>query len=423
MPVILAFLLALTLTPIVRLLRKHGMPDVLSATLLVLLSGCFLAIAGYLLSGPVIDLINNSPSIGQQFTERLAHLRRPFEKIMQISHQIEGLTRRPQEPGVQKVAVAQSGILSQAAGNLLSAGTSLTIIFVLSLFLLASGTLFYEKIIQSFASLSEKKRALRVVYDVEREISHYLLTVAVINAGLGTAIGLGLWGLGMPNPLVWGAAAALLNFLPYVGALITILLVTVIALISFDSISYALLAPGFRVACDIVEGQFVTPTGGRPPLEINAVAIFIAIAFWSWLWGFVGALIAVPLLVVIKVFCDHFDGLSHVGNFLAAQQVSREERAGSRARQIQMTRTEIICDRLRRGPYMRFSRSRVSREVHRSMIPLSVLDLSPIAEGSDAAQSLELARPCPPCRAAGLPGTGWPSTTTCPASPARPPPW
>ncbi|MER8444364.1 AI-2E family transporter [Mesorhizobium sp. M1066] len=325
MPVMLAFLLALTLTPIVRLLRKHGIPEVISATLLVLLSICAFAIVGYLLSGPIIDLINNTSSIGQQLAERLAQLRQPFEKIMQISHQIEQLTETSQESGIQKVAVAQSGILSAAASNILSAGTGLTIIFVLSLFLLASGTMFYEKIIQSFARLSEKKRALRVVYDVEREISHYLLTVTIINAGLGTVIALGLWALGMPNPLVWGVAAALLNFLPYVGALITIVLVTIMALISFDTIFYALLAPAFVILCDIVEGQFVTPMVVGRRLEINAVAIFIAIAFWSWLWGFVGALMAVPLLVVIKVFCDHFDGLSHVGNFLAAQHTAALE--------------------------------------------------------------------------------------------------
>ncbi|TGQ01985.1 MULTISPECIES: AI-2E family transporter [unclassified Mesorhizobium] len=322
MPVILAFLLTLTLTPIVRLLRKRGIPEVVSATLLVLVSLFVFASAGYVLSGPVIDLINNTSSIGQQLTERLAQLRRPVERIMEIAHQIEGLTETSQEPGVQKVAVAQSGFLSSAASNILSAGTSLTIIFVLSLFLLASGTMFYEKIIQSFASLTEKKRALRVVYDVEREISHYLLTVTIINTGLGTVIGLGLWALGMPNPLVWGAAAALLNFLPYVGAMITLVLVTVIALISFDTIAYALLAPAFLVLCDIVEGQFVTPMVVGRRLEINAVAIFIAIAFWSWLWGFVGALMAVPLLVVVKVFCDHFESLSHVGNFLAAQHTA-----------------------------------------------------------------------------------------------------
>jgi predicted PurR-regulated permease PerM len=320
MPVILAFLLALTLTPIVRFLRKHGVPDAISATLLVLFSVVGIATAGYLLSGPVIDLINNGPSIGRQVAERLERLRQPFERFMDMVGQMSALTEAEQRPGVQKVVLAQTGVVSQAAGNVLSAGTSITIVFVLSLFLLASGTMFYEKIIQSFATMSEKKRALRVVYDVEREISRYLFTVAVINAALGSVIALGLWALGMPNPLVWGAAAALLNFLPYVGAFMTILLVAAIALISFDTISYALLAPAFVLLCDVVEGQFVTPMVVGRRLEINSVAIFIAIAFWSWLWGFVGALMAVPLLVVVKVFCDHFDGLAHVGNFLAAHQ-------------------------------------------------------------------------------------------------------
>lgn len=334
MPVILAFLLALTLTPIVRLLRKHGVPEVVSATLLVLFSVGFLTTAGYLLSGPAMDLVNNAPSIGQQVSERLNHLRRPFEKFMQLSEQLGAMTEPAQEPGVSRVVVAQSGIVSQAAGSVVSGVTSVTIVFVLSLFLLASGTMFYEKIVQSFTRMSEKKRALRVVYDVEREISRYLLTVAIINTCLGIAIALGLWALGMPNPMLWGAAAALLNFLPYIGALMNMAMVGVISLISFDSLAYAMLAPAFVLVCNVVEGQFITPMIVGRRLEINSVAIFIAIAFWSWMWGFVGALMAVPLLVIIKVFCDHFEGLANVGNFLAAQQsaVEDDEEAEAKAK-------------------------------------------------------------------------------------------
>ncbi|WP_353643440.1 AI-2E family transporter [Mesorhizobium sp. WSM2239] len=324
MPVLLAFMLALMLTPIVRFLRRHGVPEALSATFLVVLSVIGIGGAGYFMSGPVMDLVNDAPAIGRELTERLAELRHPFERVMQVSRQVEQVAETTQEPGVQKVVVAQPGIVSQAAGNLLSAATTIAITFVLSLFLLASGTMFYEKIIQSFARMSEKKRALRVVYDVEREISRYLLTVALINGGLGLAVGLGLWAIGLPNPFVWGVAAALLNFLPYIGALMTIVLVAAISIISFDSLAYALVAPAFVVACNITEGQFVTPLVVGRRLEINAVAIFIAVAFWSWLWGFVGALIAVPILVVIKVFCDHFDSLRHVGNFLAAQQTAEE---------------------------------------------------------------------------------------------------
>lgn len=325
MPVVLAFLLALMLTPVVRFLSKRGVPAPVSATLLVMFSVGTIVSAGYLLSGPVISLVNDAPSIGRQVAERLAEMRHPFEKVMEVSEQVENVTSAAEEPGVQKVVVAQPGIISQAAGNLLSAGTSAAITFVLSLFLLASGTMFYEKIVQSFGRLSEKKRALRVVYDVEREISRYLLTVALINAGLGTAIGAGLWLLGVPNAAVWGIAAALLNFLPYIGAAATIVVVAAISLITFESMSYVLLAPAFVLCCNVIEGQFITPLVVGRRLEINAVAIFIAVAFWSWLWGFIGALIAVPLLVIIKVFCDHFDSLRHIGNFLSAQQSMAEE--------------------------------------------------------------------------------------------------
>ncbi|HEY6632119.1 MAG TPA: AI-2E family transporter [Rhizobiaceae bacterium] len=329
MPVVLAFLFALMLTPIVRFLKKRGVPEALSATLLVVISVLALASAGYFLSGPIVQLANEAPEIGRRVTQRLSEFRHPFEKFMAVSQQVEKVAETAQEPGVQRVVVAQPGIISQAAGNLLSASTTAAITFVLSLFLLASGTMFYEKIVQSFARLSQKKRALRVVYDVEREISHYLLTVTVINGGLGTVIGLGLWALGMPNPAVWGVAAAALNFLPYIGALATILLVACISLITFDTLSYALLPPLFVVACNVIEGQLVTPLIVGRRLEINAVALFIAVAFWSWLWGFVGALIAVPLLVTFKVFCDHFESWQPIGNFLSAHQGQEQGEADS----------------------------------------------------------------------------------------------
>ena len=325
MPVVLAFLFALTLTPIVRFLRKRGVPSPLSATLLVLVSAAIAGLGGYMLSGPVMKLIEDAPQIGRTLTERVEELRGPFDLLMQISRQIDDATDTVDESGVIKVAVQQPGILSQAAGNLLSFSTTAAIVLVLSMFLLSSGTLFYEKIVQSFATMSEKKRALRVVYDVEREISRYLLTVAIINGALGVAIGLGLWAIGMPTPFLWGVMAALLNFLPYIGAATTILVVAAISIVSFDSLGYAMIAPAFVIFCNVLEGQIVTPLIVGRRLELNAVAIFIAVAFWSWLWGFVGALIAVPLLVVVKVFCDHFEGLQNLGNFLAAQQTFIED--------------------------------------------------------------------------------------------------
>lgn len=320
MPVVLAFLFALTLTPIVRFLRKRGIPSPISATLLVFFTAGSITVAGYVLSGPVTDLVNEAPKIGVQIREKLSELRGPIDRLLRISRDIDEATDNVAATDTQRVVVQQPGIVSRAAGNLLSAGTTVAITLMLTVFLLASGTLFYEKIVQSFGTLSDKKRALRIVYDVEREISHYLLTVAIINFGLGTAIGLGLWAIGMPMPFVWGAAAALLNFLPYIGAAMTIIGVAAVSLVSFETLTMAAIPPAFVLMCNIIESQIVTPVTVGRRLELNAVAVFIAVAFWSWLWGFIGALIAVPLLVVVKVFCDHFDELRPIGNFLAAHQ-------------------------------------------------------------------------------------------------------
>jgi predicted PurR-regulated permease PerM len=281
--------------------------------------GVFGAI-GYATSGPISQLAAEAPAMGAKLRERVATVRQALDKAAQATSQIDSVAENMSDANTQKVVIAQPGILSRAAGNLLSVITTLAITFVLSLFLLASGTMFYQKIIQSFALLSDKKRALRVVYNIEHEISRYLFTITVINILVGCVVGGGLWLIGIPNAMVWGVLASILNFLPYVGALISILLVGIISVVTFDNLGYGLLAPVFVFVCHILEGQFLTPLFLGRRLELNAVAVFISISFWSWLWGFVGALMAVPLLVVIKVICDNFDQLKPFGNFLAASQ-------------------------------------------------------------------------------------------------------
>eukprot|EP00919_Chromeraceae_sp_WS-2016_P001245 GHVR01003147.1.p2 GENE.GHVR01003147.1~~GHVR01003147.1.p2 ORF type:complete len:181 (+),score=29.22 GHVR01003147.1:1-543(+) len=154
------------------------------------------------------------------------------------------------------------------------------------------------------------------VYDVERRVSRYLLTITLINGGLGVAIGLYLAALGMPAPYVWGLAAFLLNFLPYIGGFIGSVLVGAYAIVTFDTVSYAILAPiGYQILTGI-EGQLVTPYLVGRRLELNTVAVFLTVVFWGWLWGMAGALVAVPFLVVFKVICDNVTALHIVANFL-----------------------------------------------------------------------------------------------------------
>jgi predicted PurR-regulated permease PerM len=322
-PVLLAFILATTLTPVVRFMGKRGVPAGVAATILIAMSAMCFAGIGYVTSGPVTKMMSEAPEIGDKLRERAESVRRMFDKAIQATAQIDKVSEHIDDASVQKVVVAQPGILSRAAGSLLSAGTTLAVTFVLSLFLLASGTLFYQKIIQLFPNLSDKKKALKVIYNIQSEISRYLLTISVINVMVGFVVGIGMWAFGIPNALVWGVASAVLNFLPYVGALIAIVLVGIISIVTFDNTLYGLMAPAFILVVHVIEGQFLTPMLLGRRLELNAVFVFISISFWSWLWGFVGALMAVPILVIIKVACDNVEALHPIGNFLTAEAPSR----------------------------------------------------------------------------------------------------
>ena len=155
--------------------------------------------------------------------------------------------------------------------------------------------------------------------DVEGQISRYLLTIAAINVGLGIAVGLAMWALGMPTPLLWGAMATLLNFLPFIGSVIGGAVVAMVALLHFETLGTAAVVPLAYLACTTVEGQFVTPMVVGRRLRLNTAAVFVAVAFWSFLWSIPGALMAVPILVVLKVLCDNIEDWRGFGRFLSAE--------------------------------------------------------------------------------------------------------
>jgi predicted PurR-regulated permease PerM len=326
LPVVLAFLLALTLSPIVRFLQKKGIAPPISALALVIVFVSLFSTGAYLLTDPVTEWIERAPEISQTVKQRLTSLRKPVEAVVQASEQVETITEGAASPEVQKVVVQQPGLLSIAANNLVSIASTAGVTFVLLLFLLASGTMFYEKLIGIMPTFRDKKRALTIAYDVEKDVSRYLFTISLINIAFGLYIGSLMGLLGMPNPVLWGVASALLNYIPYIGALAGIVMVSLVALMSFESLAYSAIPPLLYFLGSIMEGQFITPVFLGRRLELNSVAIFIFIAMWSWLWGIVGAIIAVPLLVSIKVFCDHFESLAPLGEFLSGP--AKTETAG-----------------------------------------------------------------------------------------------
>lgn len=320
LPVSLAFLIAMVLSPIVRVMRRRSVPEPVTAAGLVVALVGLMVLGSYTLSGPVAHWVAEAPVIANDIREKIAVIRRPMEAVADATREVEELTdaNNTEDP---RVVVSDGGFLGKAATSAAAVVAQLGLALVLLLFLLGSGDMFYEKLVRALPTLSDKKRGVRIARSVEREVSRYLFTITLINIGLGIAIGLSMFVIGMPNPLLWGVVAAILNFIPYIGAFIGIMGSAAVALVTLPTFSHAIIPPLAYLFWNIIESQLVTPTVVGRRLEMNAVAVFLAVAFWGWLWGIVGALIAVPMLVTVKVFADHVDGLGALGEFLGARHV------------------------------------------------------------------------------------------------------
>lgn len=325
LPILLGFLFALTLSPINRWLQKTGLPSSISATLLVATATVLLVAVVYFVGETARSWTQSAPEIVQELRLKLSGVAETIDAVKDASEQVEDVAGTS-SPDTQAVVIQQPGLLNSAVTVVASTATSIGVAIILALFLLASGDLFYEKLVQAFPTLQEKKRALATVYGVERKVSGYLLTITLINVGLGVAITAALWLLGLEYAYVWGVAAFLLNYLPILGGIIGTVLVGVHAILFFDSVAYALVVPVAYQALTSFEAQFVTPYLIGKRMELNVVAVFLTVVLWAWLWGIAGALVAVPFLLVFKVVCDNFEGLTAVGNFLGPADLEKQER-------------------------------------------------------------------------------------------------
>lgn len=317
LPLMLAFLVALTLSPIVRMGLKRGIPAFVTAALLVVGLTATIVLGVALLTRPVTDWVQEAPRVTHELRIKLYELRQSVAQVSEASKQVEQLTDTVEDPEVQRVSVEQPGFLPSAADDLVAVLSMMLLTAILILFLLGSSELIYEKIVRVLPTMTDKKRALRLIFDIERTVSRYLLSITLINVGLGCFVGSAMWLLGVPSPLLWGVAATVLNYLPYVGNLVGIALVAVVSIVSFPTLTEAMLPPLAYLTLTSLEGQLITPLLLGRNLEINAVAILVALAFWGWLWGLAGMLIAVPLLIVMKAVCEHFEDLHPVGEFLS----------------------------------------------------------------------------------------------------------
>ena len=316
LPIILSFLLSFLLQPIVRWLKKLHIPEGLGAALVVFGLLGLLGLGIYELSGPAYDWMSQAPKSLRKVEDKLRALKKPVQTVSKATEQVEKITKvgGGQEPAKVTVSTESLGsrVFSQAT-DFISNGV---VMFILLYFLLAAGDMFLRKLIKVLPSLSDKKRAVEIARQIETEISAYLATITLINGILGVAV----WGImsliGLPNALLWGVLAFVTNYIPYLGAIVMIAVLAMVGFLTFNDLPHALMAPGAFVGLNLLESYFLTPMILGRRLTLNPVVIFLGLTFWGWLWGITGAVLAVPIMVVFKIFCDHSEPLAPIGEFL-----------------------------------------------------------------------------------------------------------
>jgi predicted PurR-regulated permease PerM len=318
LPLILALTLALLLAPAADVLNKRlHLPRMLAAVLLILLLLSFIVALCYAISVPAAGWIAKAPEGIPVLVKKLSFLRQPMDMLESFGQQAQHLMQSPNAAPAPQVSIAQnSGFgLSVLLGTRTFLGESLTFVVML-FFLLADGDTLLRRFVEILPGLSEKKRAVQISMEIERNISLYLVTITAMNLLVGIANGLAIWALGLPDPLLWGTAAFLLNYIPIVGPVAGIVTFFFVGLLSFNSIGWSLVPPGIYLLVHIIEGQTITPILLARRFTLNPVLVIGTLMFWDWLWGIPGALLAVPMLGAMKIICDHIEVLTPLGHLL-----------------------------------------------------------------------------------------------------------
>jgi predicted PurR-regulated permease PerM len=320
-PLVLAVVFNFFLSPFVRVLGKAWIPAPAAAGMVMLACGFVMGFLIYEFSGPVSEWVERTPEIMSNISTEFQKLKKPVEKVTQATEQVSRMTQvgtSAEGKRAAEVELKRPAIIDGWFSKTRDAVLELVVFLVMLYFLLSSGDLFLRKLIHVLPRFEDKKRAVVIMREIEDHISKYLLTVAMINACLGAAGGLAFWALGMPNPTLWGALAFLLNFIPYLGALAEILILGLVAAATYPHLSHALLVPACYLGLATIEANLFTPYIMGRRMTLNPVVIFAAVTFGGFLWGILGIFLAVPALVMLKIFCDHIGPLAPIGEFLGS---------------------------------------------------------------------------------------------------------
>jgi predicted PurR-regulated permease PerM len=300
LPVATAFVVGTMLSPAAGLLERHRIPRSVSAVLIVAAGGAGVAFIVGLISSPLMEWSTRLPELGSLLRDKLHIFDRPLALWQELQGMLGGDASSAAPFQMPKLEWLQPML------EFLSPTFTEFLLFLATLILfIASWRDLRRALIMTFADRASRLRTLRILNEIEQHLGGYLLTVTMINLGVGAATGIICANTGMPNPAGLGALAAVLNFFPIIGPVAMFAVLAVVGVIAFSTLGAGLIAPLAFIGITFLEGHFVTPTIIGRRLELNALAVFMALAFWTWLWGPMGGFLSSPLLIVALILKEH----------------------------------------------------------------------------------------------------------------------
>jgi predicted PurR-regulated permease PerM len=320
LPVLLAWMGSMALFPPMNWLRAHRIPAPLATVLIlgILITGLGFGLVN--LGRPISDWARSAPESLPRLREKYRRFFSPVSRLMAAVQNMDGKSTGqnspPSTPPISTTGGAIAGTVFTWTGSFLAGAAETGVLLFL---LLATGDHFTPKLAGILRRHNHDKRdAVELSRQIQQNISKYLFSVSVINVILGIGVGVTLGLAGMPNPAMWGAVAAVVNFVPYFGPAAGIFAVAIAGLLAFDTVARGLLPAGIYLLWHLLEADLVTPFFLGRRFKLNPVVIFVALMFCAWLWGIVGALLAMPLLVTLQVICSRLPALAPLGELLGA---------------------------------------------------------------------------------------------------------
>jgi len=319
LPVVLAFVLNLLLQPAVRPLGRLHLPRTVGALLTVFLVIGALAALVAALSVPAATWAERLPEGIPRLEAHLQVMRGPIEALQKVIQQAEQVADAPPGQGSIVSVRRDLGLTGALFAGTRSVLDGLFTTVLVLYFLLVAGDIFLRRIVEILPTFCDKRQAVDISQQIQEDISGYLVTITTMNAAVGVTTAAAMYLCGLGDPLLWGTTAFLLNYIPILGPLFGVGIFVLVGMLSFESLWWALLPPALYFGIHLVEGETLTPMLLARRFTLNPVLIILSLVFWFWMWGVLGAILAVPMLAILKIICDRLRPLKALGHFLEGE--------------------------------------------------------------------------------------------------------